>query len=162
MWPIQLFGNWPSAPSIALGADNNWAIGRFETTEGNIYTDVGFENTVPPTDASGKFRDDAGILVQISTLGYQNVLLDFDWRVTGDPNDLVGDNLIMGYCVGSITGFNDVPGREFVSTPPTWGSWTQILSGNSTSWAHATFSLPGDQSEVWLAFWMNDAGNQYG
>lgn len=164
--------------NTADGADNDWYGARFGV--GNpgvaIPADLAIQSIGSlsnPTPVA-RVEDNAGILIGVSTAGYEDIQVSFDWRMfLADTTD----ELVFGYFVGSL--LDEVLPSQFVEdlrsidlrdtggNLANWNDdWTEHarLSGNSTFTA-ATFSLPdiavADQEEVWFAFWLDDGEGDY-
>lgn len=184
-FPNQVpFGDLVNAgiPKISEGANGVWYGGRFETPDGgSIDSDLAvqkFGGGSNPTH-TGRFEDDAGLLLRINTTGYSNVTLSFDWRTF-----LVGsaDRLVVGYRVGSISPFGTCTGNgesgcfaDLRASLPWYttetgttltGNWTQLLRATkSDAWANQSYTLSAaadNQSQVWIAFWLDNGEGDYG
>ena len=165
----------PGIPQVANGAANTWYGGRFEPWNGGtIHQDVVVRylpTTFPDQQHYARFEDEAGILLNISTLGLTDVTLQFDWLT-----HLVGvtDLLRVGYFVGTIDFVTDTPDgspyedlvHRFVTDGPAWGSWTELAALHGPSaWATEALNLSSavdNQSSVWIAFWMDDGEGDFG
>jgi MYXO-CTERM domain-containing protein len=151
-----------------------WYGGRFGTPDGgNIDDDIVMRNLpsiVPDQGKYCRFEDEAGILFNISTLGYTNVSLSFDWLTQQIESN---DRFVAGYYVGDIDFVNDTadgsnPNQNlahlFNVDGPTWGSsWTELLRDtNPNTWDTEKFMLPSNQASVWVAFWMDNGESDLG
>lgn len=163
----------PGLPLLSEGAKETWYGGRFETGDGgSIDSDLSvwrLPGVYPNNVTFGQFEDDAGLLFRVSTLGVSNPILSFEWKT---HNTESGDRFVAGYYVGSIDFVNDTPDgpnnnlvRRFNQDGPTWsgGGWVELLRGrNEVSWTNSVFPLPGNQPEVWVAFWMDNGEGDLG
>ncbi len=155
--------NQSKVPTIAKGADNNWYGARFQSGGDSISGDISMSSGLSSADGRyGYFQDDAGILLSISTLGYEDVLLDFDWR-TYSVNS--GDSFTAGYFVGDITGFGSSRTVNLTSgsgNAANINNWTMLSLGRSGSFVNEDLYLPSNESQVWFAFWLNDGNGDKG
>lgn len=176
----------------ASGADNDWYAAVFEQDDnGYVATDVGVQQTGGNGNntPTGLVKDDTGLLIKFDASGLGNITLSFDWRTFAAGT---GDQMIAGYFVGDLlaghpTGFNDyreinlsntVNGSSAVGGPSdgpwNWnpingggntGNWQELLRGNANdAWTSETFSLDlaANQSEVWIAFWLDNGNHDIG
>jgi hypothetical protein len=158
-------------PLLSEGSDELWYAGRFEAHDGGtIQDDIVMRNlpaSFPDQGQYCRFEDEAGILFNISTLGYTNVSMSFDW-LTHEIEST--DRFVAGYYVGNIDFVNDDPDsnpqnlvHNFVTDSPGWGSWTELLRGtNPNTWNTNKYLLPANQASVWVAFWMDDGEGDLG
>jgi hypothetical protein len=150
-------------PTTAKGADNDWYGVRFEGGSGTVPGDVYKERPYVFIGFSGyhaEFKDDAGILFNISTQGYEDVELSFDWKTESAES---GDWFRAGYYSGSITGFDEGRSVDLVTDPPEWSEWTSLMSGSPRScWKTETFGLPEGTSDLWVVFWLDDGNGDKG
>lgn len=171
-------------PKISEGAAAVWYGARFEVGNGTIDSDLAVQKVGGGTNPThvGRFEDDAGLLLKIGTTGLNNVTLSFDWRTFLAETT---DRLVVGYHVGPISGFGPCTGngeagcfadlRASSGTPLPWfttetgstltGNWTQLLRASaSNSWNSQTYTLSGaaNQSEVWIAFWLDNGEGDFG
>jgi hypothetical protein len=171
-------------PKISEGASAIWYGGRFETPDsGSIDSDLAVQQYGGGSNPThtGRFEDDAGLLLRLDTTGMSNIQLSFDWRTF-----LVGtsDRLVVGYHVGSISQFGTCTGQgesgcfadlrtalPFYTNqndlnPTPTGNWTQLLRASySNAWTSQSYTLAPtveNQSEVWLAFWLDNGEGDYG
>jgi hypothetical protein len=89
-------------PKISEGAKEIWYGGRFETPDnGTIDSDLGVQQFGGGSNSThvGRFADDAGLLFNISTLGLQDVKLNFDYRTFLAEST---DRLVAGYFLGNL------------------------------------------------------------
>ncbi len=150
--------NVAGVPTIAKGADNDWYGARFEPGGGTIRSDIGMRKK--GNNRFAQFKDDAGILINVSTLNYTDVILDFNWRTKGTERN---DRFRAGWFDGIITGFDSYRVKDLTSGPASWSNWTELLAGTPTSdWQYTSYSLPSNQSNLWLAFWMDDGNRDRG
>jgi hypothetical protein len=158
-------------PLLSEGAMQTWYGGRFESpNDGTIDSDIAIRRqpgVFPDQVTYARFEDDAGILFNISTLGYENVSLAFDWLT---HNLESGDRFVAGYYVGDIDFTNDTAdGAEenlvhrFTTDGPAWSSWTELLRDtNPNSWDTENFALPSNTASIWVAFWLDNGERDYG
>ena len=124
---------------------------------------------------TGRVEDDAGMLFKISTLGYTDVSLSFDWRTFSVTTN---DRFVVGYHVGPIAGFDACAGNggagcfaDLRSSLPWYttgsgttltGKWTELLRATKHDiWQDETFALPENEDEVWVAFWLDNGEGDY-
>lgn len=149
-------------PTILNNADNDWYGGRFGSGGGSIQSDMKMTEESPEgiQPRFAEFRDDAGILFNIDTLNYTDVVLDFNWRTRSASNP---DKFHAGYFLGNITGFDSNRVRDLSSGDEGWDNWSELLSGAPTNvWQLATFKLPPNEPSIWVGFWMEGDNNDYG
>lgn len=168
-------------PKLSEGASKVWYGGRFESASGTINSDLAVQQYGGGSNMThtGRFEDDTGLLLKLNTTGYDNVTLSFDWRTF-----LAGtsDRLVVGYHVGSISQFGSCTGAgesgcyaDLLSPFPWYtsqtgttltGNWTQLLRASaSNSWNSQSYTLAtaaDNQSEVWIAFWLDNGEGDYG
>ncbi|MBX3396673.1 MAG: PEP-CTERM sorting domain-containing protein [Phycisphaerae bacterium] len=163
----------PGLPLVSEGAKETWYGGRFEAGDGgSIDSDLSvwrLPSVYPQNITFGQFEDDAGLLFRVSTLGVANPVLSFQWKT---HNTESGDRFVAGYYVGSINFTGDTPDgpndnrvRRFNQDGPQWngGGWVELLrSRNETTWTTSTYNLPGNQANVWVAFWMDNGEGDLG
>lgn len=152
----------PGVPSIFLGADGDWHAARFAAGTGTVSSDVARERESGVLDYFARVEDDAGILARISTRGLHDVVLSFDWRTSSASG---GDRFVAGFFDGPIAGFaaDNTKDLRFGVGAPDWSQWREVLRGSPrSSWDAASFILPEDKDELWLAFWMDDGEGDYG
>lgn len=151
-------------PLQSEGADEYWYGARFQTPEGgSIDSDLGVQKFGGGTNSTpvGRFEDDAGILFNISTLGYTSVTLTYDWRTFSAAT---GDNVRAGYYVGDL----DFEGDRYQDFRADFGNgwwdaeWTQVSIGSGNSWHHVETALPVGQPSIWVAFWLDNGEGDYG
>ncbi len=166
---------------IGEGAQQTWYGARFDGSGSNLLSidgdlavqEFGGGILSANTSHTGRVADDAGMLFKISTVGYSNVNLSFDWRTF-----LVGttDRIVVGYHVGSITDFGaDFSGSacagngengcyaDLRTGANSWANgWTELMRESaSNSWNSENFALAAGESEVWVAFWMDNGNGDY-
>ncbi len=172
------------------GADQNWYGARFEYPDnGSIHQDIGVQEFGGGTRSGynpthvGLIEDDAGLMFRLDTSGYENINLSFDWRtfVAGS-----NDRFVAGYFVGDLLDglSEEQPGSRTYDLRNgahggadgayNWnplngggntGNWNEILRGTrSNSWNTETIelALASDQSEVWVAFWLDGGEHDIG
>ncbi len=154
-------GTTVGVPTITNGADNDWFGARFQTGAGATSADINVQSQGSSTDQYASFEDDAGILYNISTVGYVDALLSFDWRTNGTES---GDTFTYGYFVGTISGFDAFRTIDLTSPvdPANFTNWTGFALGTAGSFTNQTLTLPGGQSSIWIAFWLNDGNGDEG
>ncbi len=140
-------------PTIALGADKDWYGARLDTPSANATTianDIAM-NTANGSDGRfGRFEDEAGILFNISTVGYQYATLDFTWSTYGSEGY---DRLRVGWLdTGLSTSDFDSTSRTAnltSSATASWQYWHELMAGIPTStWTNASYVLPGGKSNL--------------
>lgn len=167
------------------GADENWYGARFEYPDGGrIDQDIGVQEFGGNSNQThvGLVEDDAGLMFKINTTGYENITLSFDWRtfVAGSR-----DRFVAGYFVGDLLNgvSEEQPGSRTydlrnaahggTDASYNWtqtdgsnsGNWNELLRGTrSNDWTSETFSLSlaSDQTEVWVAFWLDNGEGDIG
>lgn len=172
---------------LSEGASEVWYGARFETPDnnGSIDSDLAIQKFGGPLTTNnthtGRVEDDAGMLFKINTTGMNNVNLSFDWRTFLTINNK--DRFVVGYHVGSIAGFGPCTGEgeagcfaDLRTTLPFYtnqndlnpaltGNWTQLLrAGWNNAWTNQSYTLGNDannQSEVWIAFWLDNGEYDY-
>jgi hypothetical protein len=126
------------------------------------------------------FQDDAGLLFKISTTGYTNINLTFDWRTFVAETT---DKVTVGYFVGDLDAShpsNFAADRTIdlrpisqggpANGPGNWsnygGNWVQLMSGSGNDLWHLnqsfTLTNANNAPEVWVAFWLNDGESDVG
>jgi hypothetical protein len=180
-----------SGTTINGGADNDWYAARFQSpSNGTILSDVGAQQVGGATGSGasyvnnptpvGMFQDDAGLLFKISTTGYTNITLTFDWRTFVAETT---DKVTVGYFVGDLDASHpsNFAANRTIDLRPTsqggpangpgnWsnygGSWVQLMSGSGNDLWHLnqSFNLTNANNapEVWVAFWLNDGESDVG
>lgn len=166
-------------PKLSEGVSEVWYGGRYESASGSIDSDLAVQRFGGGSNNThtGRFEDDTGLLLKLNTTGYTNVALSFDWRTFLAETS---DRLVVGYHVGSISGFGTCTGAgesgcyaDLTSALPWYtsqtgttltGNWTQLLRASaSNSWNSQSYTLAADnQSEVWIAFWLDNGEGDYG
>ncbi len=163
-------------PLVSEGADETWFAIRFQTPDSNCSPSssqncdvavqkVGSSSTLPlnPTPV-GRFEDEAGLVFHISTLGLTATTLDFDWRLFSAAGS---DAMRVGYFVGDITPYasSSFLNATSGSSPYKWANWTALTPAGgliSNSFLHATYALPDNQTDVWVAFWLDNGEGDFG
>lgn len=159
----------PFGPGVPVtpGADNNWYAARFDGTgssASSIAADVG-RSSWPLLDfsqnAHGWAMDDAGLLIGLSTSGYSNVQLQFDWFTTLLETN---DSFKAGYFIGDITGFNSLTKdlRDSTGDAAKMSNWFWTDLGSTNSVQNTTMALPENQAKIWIAFWLDGDDNDFG
>lgn len=161
------------------GAQGIWYAGRFETPDGGtIDSDLAVQKIGGGTDNThvGRMGDDAGLLFHISTLGYNNVKLSFDYRTFLAEST---DRIVAGFYAGSLnfgacTGngeagcYRDFLNQDFggdQSAAENWWNtqWTQIARDQGDSWKTiANYALPSNTQDIWVAFWLDNGNGDFG
>ena len=137
------------------GAQHDWYGAQFGAQQGGtIVSDIRTQRVAPSTNQFASFRDDVGILIPISTVGFTDVGFTFDWKAASATSL---ERLRVGYFVGTITGFAADRTIDLTAVSPNWSSWTQVGTETppQSTFIGASFpsSLPGGTSTLWLAFW---------
>jgi hypothetical protein len=153
----------PGLPKISEGADEHWYGARFQAgNSSSIDADLAVQKIGGGTNGShtGRFEDDAGLMLHISTQFMDSVTLSFDWRTFLAET---GDRIRVGYYVGNLT-FSGDYANFYSSFGSGWfgSSWTQLLSGSaSNAWQSFSAGLPVGHADVWVAFWMDNGEGDY-
>jgi len=174
----------PGLPKISEGADETWYGVRFEQTGctsnctvkegtpssidadlfvqryGDSFNGQGPGNQTPV----GRFEDDAGLILQISTVSFTSATLEFDWRTFSTT---LGDKVKVGYFASatpiSFASYNGGGYLDARSGAYAWTNWTQLMSdGQQGTFQHESFSLPTGVAYLYLAFWMDDGEGDFG
>jgi hypothetical protein len=172
-FPVEIPDNDPVNPGLPVwweGAKETWYGARFLTPSDNssIDSDLAVQKWGGGTNNShtGRVSDNAGMLFHISTVGYESVLLNYEWRTFLAEGS---SRMRVGYYVGSLAGHLEVgliP--DFANFNTEFGSsfwtdeWVQTTSGQSNSWQSKQVSLPGGQADIWVAFWLKGSNCEYG
>ena len=173
---------------LSEGAQQTWYGARFEgtdtllstySTQASIDADLAIQQfgglpiLSTNTTHTGRVADDAGMLFKINTVGYTNVNLSFDWRTYKAETT---DRIVVGYHVGAISDFGaDFAGSacagngesgcyaDLRSGANSWTSgWTELMRDSASySWNSENLALAAGQSEVWVAFWMDNGNGDY-
>ncbi len=167
----------PGLPKVSEGADETWFGVRFENgtcvllvcpggSASGIDSDLAVQKVGSLSNPTpvGRFEDDAGLILQISTVSFTNVSLDFDWRtfLTG-TSDLVTVGYFASATPISFTTFSGGGYLDARSGPHAWSNWTQLMAdGSQGSFQHETFSLPSGVAFLYVAFWMDNGEGDYG
>jgi hypothetical protein len=111
----------------------------------------------------GMFEDDAGLLLNVSTLGYSNITLSFDWRTFNAES---ADKVTVGYFVGTLPTFAPDRTLDLTSGAYSWSHWNQLMSQQGGGVWHLgqtlDLTLADNASSVWIAFWMNNGEGDIG
>lgn len=160
------FNDYSSSSNFRNGitsGSSGWSAARFQNGYGAAIDDISVG--CPLCSEFGDvrhaiLRDDVGILIEINTMGLEDVSLSFDWRTA---LTVQGDSFFAGYYAGDLgSEFNSSNIAQFNSLHgPSWffTDWTQIASGR-VSGAGASvvdYILPSGVEHLWLAFWFNDS-----
>jgi hypothetical protein len=168
---------------ISEGASEIWYGARFETPDGGtIDEDLAIQEFGGGSNNThtGRTEDDAGMLFKINTTGLSSVNLSFDWRTFLAQTN---DRFVVGYHVGSITGFGTCSGNGETGcfanlrtalpfytnqndlNPTSTSNWTQLLRATKNDvWTSESFTLGNDannQNEVWISFWLDNGESDY-
>jgi hypothetical protein len=161
-------------PLVSEGADSIWYAIRFQSAETNCspvstqscdvsVQEVGSSTTSPLNYTPvGRFEDEAGLVFNVSTLGLTSVTLDFDWRLFAAAGS---DNLRVGYYVGDIAPYATSSFLHALTGTYAWSNWTALSPPaglQSDSFHHETYSLPSNQPDVWVAFWLDNGEGDFG
>lgn len=141
---------------------NGWYAGQFQPGVSPTLSNVGVEGAGGLVFGSGNvawFLDDAGILLDISTVGYDQAYLSFQWRTVGAS---LGEAFYAGYYTGDLSSDfaanNTAPFYAFHGNQWFNNAWNIIDSGTAL-WGGETvtnYVLPGNVEHLWLAFWFNN------
>jgi hypothetical protein len=164
----------PGIPLLSEGANELWYGGRYEQqSNGNVDQDTAVRNlpaVYPLHKKFARFEDDAGIMFHLDTTSLTDVELSFDWRThLAESTDM----FVAGYYVGDIDVVNDTNEgsaqpdlvHDFNLDGPAWlgGGWVEVLRDrDEAQWNSETFSLPSNESSVWVAFWLDNGEGDYG
>lgn len=167
-------------PKISEGANEVWYGGRFETPDSgsSINSDLDIQQYGGGSNSThtGRVADDAGMLFNISTVGYTGVKLSFDYRTFLAEST---DKLVVGYFIGglnfgSCTGegesgcfrdfLNDDFGGNQNDAENWWNTqWTEILRDRGNTWESVVdYALPEGEQSVWVAFWLDNGNSDFG
>lgn len=178
----------PGLAKVAEGASETWYGVRFEQTgcfsnctpkegtassiDGDLFVQRygdSFNGQGPGNQTPvGRFEDDAGLILQISTVGFTDALLSFDWRTFATDR---ADEVVVGYFASDTPiAFTSHGGSGYLdarSTGPnpglSWGHWTELMrDGQQASFASESFALPDDVAYLYVAFWLDDGEGDYG
>jgi hypothetical protein len=165
-------------PKLSEGAGEIWYAGRFETPDsGTLNSDLAVQQFggLPNNTHTGRFEDDAGVLFKISTLGYTDVKLDFDYRtfLTSSTDKFVAGyyvgDLNFGACAGNGESgcYRDFLNQDFAGDQAAvenwWGTqWTEIVRDRGDWKSVKDYSLPTEKESVWVAFWLDNGEGDYG
>jgi hypothetical protein len=170
-------------PRVSEGADATWYGIRFENT-GCTYS-CSSDGTASGMDADlfvqkygdsfdgqgpgnqtpvGRFEDDAGLLFSISTVGFLDAQLDFDWRTFSTTS---GDLVKVGYYASATPiSFMSYSGGGYLDARTgsyKWSNWTQLMSdGQQGTFEHDTYTLPSGVAYLYVAFWMDNGEGDFG
>jgi hypothetical protein len=168
-------------PKPSEGADQTWYGVRFENSSqsvssidgdlfvqkcgdfvgSNCHLASGSGNKTPV----GRFEDDAGIMLKVSTVGFENVTLNFDWRTFGAES---GDRFRVGYYAAtSAIPLTTIGGSGYANLSSgtyAWSNWTQLFQGGATApfQAGPTLSLPGGVEHLYVVFWLDNGEGDNG
>lgn len=173
----------PGIPKISEGASEIWYGARFEQADdGSINQDLAVQKFGGGSNNShvGRTEDDAGLLIKLDTTGMQNITLSFDWRTFSASTS---DRFVVGYHAGAVNDFGTCTGQGEIgcfadlsgtlpwyttqagNPPVLTGNWEQLLrESKSNSWNSESFVLDtsaADQSEVWIAFWLDNGESDH-
>jgi hypothetical protein len=158
-FPIGTASSNDGLPLVSEGADETWSAGRFDNQgtsglDGELKVNRDGHGS---GNHSAQFEDDAGLLFNVSTVGYTSADLSFDWKTSSVSGS---DRVRAGYFTGSLSGSG-----PYYNLNGAWSSWTELNIGNGTSssWASSgPFTLPVDQASLWVAFWIDDGNGDNG
>ncbi|HEU4430491.1 MAG TPA: PEP-CTERM sorting domain-containing protein [Myxococcota bacterium] len=166
----------PGLPNMAEGADETWYGARFEGLLGgtplSIDSDLAvqrfgdsFDGTGPGNQTPvGRFEDDAGLILQVSTVSFTSAMLEFDWRTfSTSTSDLVR----VGYFASATPiPFTLYSGSHYLDArtgPYAWSNWTELMvDGQQGTFEHESFSLPTGVAYLYVALWMDDGEGDFG
>lgn len=172
----------------ALGTD--WYWGRFEPFQygGTLTKDIHIvADPAPFGNICLLLEDEVGVLFQVDTRGYDTVELRFDWytlHTLSYGNTLTieemassgvsvvdtKDRFVCGYYVGELDFFNDQGAADFVEicggedAVRSWweDEWIECIRDASADWVSTgPVKIPGGESSVWIAFWMDDGETHF-
>jgi hypothetical protein len=163
-------------PKISEGADETWYGVRFAGgglgTPGGTDADLAvqrygdsFDGTGPGNQTPvGRFEDDAGLILQISTVSFTSATLEFDWRTfSTSSSDLVRVGYFASATPISFTSFGGGGYLDARTGTYAWSNWTQLMAdGQQGSFEHESFSLPTGVAYLYVAFWMDDGEGDFG
>lgn len=169
-------------PLVIEGADSSqWMGARIGGTSNalpngstSVASDVGVQMVGNPGQndmPAGRFADDVGLVMKLDLTAYENVVLDFDWRMHNEENldrfrmAYFQGNEYLGNELGSPNGtydwFNDT---NFGNGSMTWYTteWTELVTGMGNvgvvdPFVNATVGIPGGDI-IYLLFWLDNAG----
>jgi hypothetical protein len=98
----------------------------------------------------GAFQSGFGLVLEISTVGLQNVTIQFDSRTVGLLNEFRAGYLV---APSPFAGQNDTADFRGGAYDPS--NWTLLDPGSTHNqwWDSGVLSLPGGQDNVLVAFW---------
>jgi hypothetical protein len=150
-------------------ADEDWWAARFQSGGSSVASDVGVQQIggtqggVTNNTPLGMFEDDAGLLFNVSTLGYSDITLSFDWRTFNAESN---DKVTVGYFIGNLPAFGSSRTQDLTSGTYSWSQWTQLLSQEGGGVWHQDqtldLALADNTSSVWVAFWLNNGEGDIG
>ncbi len=157
---------------LTEGAAETWYGARFESpSNGTINSDLAIQKVGGGSNTShtGRTEDDAGMVFKISATGYSGITLSFDWRTFLADT---GDRFVVGYHVGPISEFGSCDGNgssgcfaDLQSGANSWtNGWIELQrDSKSNSWNSESYELTAaeGQSEVWIAFWLDNGEGDY-
>ncbi|MBW2420052.1 MAG: PEP-CTERM sorting domain-containing protein [Deltaproteobacteria bacterium] len=167
-------------PKVSEGADQTWYGVRFEGTGGtensinkdlfvekcgdfagfNCQSASGSGNKTPV----GRFEDDAGILLEISTTNYTDITLDFDWRTSStNSRDWFRAGYLASSAPISFTTYDGGGYADLRTGAFAWSNWTELLKDRDAPFQSApTFALPSGADYLYVAFWLDNGENDHG
>jgi hypothetical protein len=160
----------PGLPLVAEGADETWYGIRFDvpssycSPSSSQDCDLAVQKiggTLDPTPV-GRFEDEAGIVLHVSTLGVTDTTLDFDWRLYSAAG---ADTMRVGYFVGDITPYGSSSFLDAQTGSYAWSNWTALTDPSGlqgSSFQHQSYALPDGQADLWVAFWLDNGEGDFG
>lgn len=168
----------PGIPKLSEGANEVWYGGRFEHFDNRtINQDLAVQEYggYPNNSHTGRFEDEAGLLFNISTVGFLDVKLSFDYRTfhTGRK-----DKVVAGYITGALNFgpcageggpgcfrdfYNDDFGGSQSAAQNWWDTqWTEIVRDRGGWTSVNDYELPAGEESVWVAFWLDNGEKDFG
>ncbi len=141
---------------------SDWYAGQFQPNIRPTLANVGVMGSAGLVFGSGNvawFLDDAGILINVNTVGYDEALLSFQWRTIGAS---VGESFYAGYYAGNLDqdfGPNNVAPFYWSHGNQWFTNQWNIIDRGTALWGGRSvmnYALPGNVESLWLAFWFDN------